>query len=246
MLSQLNQHIKEATEALDGFQTRKALQESLFLLKKDVDHYLYRVKHLLDSQDPAIIYVLSTVLEAWIRLLAPFTPHTCEELWATYGGEGYVSQASWPEADESLVSPEIEKSEELVQNIIKDINQIKKMVKGDVEKIHVYLAPDWKWDLYEIAEEIGKPDIGQIMGRAIGANIYDDKKEIAAVTKKIGREMTKTKYVGKIDENQIISDAIDYIMEETSDKVIVHTDDSYDPENKARNAMPYKPAIFME
>lgn len=86
--------------------------------------------------------------------------------------------------DESLVSPEIEKSEELVQNIIKDINQIKKMVKGDVEKIHVYLAPDWKWDLYEIAEEIGKPDIGQIMGRAIGANIYDDKKEIAAVAKK--------------------------------------------------------------
>ena len=246
MLSQLNQHIKEATEALEGFQTRKALQESLFLLKKDVDHYLYRVKHLLDSQDPAIIYVLSTVLEAWIRLLAPFTPHTCEELWATYGGKGYVSQASWPEADESLVSPQIEKSEELVQNIIKDINQIKKMVKGDVEKIHVYLAPDWKWDLYEIAEEIGKPDIGQIMGRAIGANIYDDKKEIAAVAKKIGREMTKTKYVGKIDENQIISDALDYIGEETDDEVIIHTDDSYDPENKARNAMPYKPAIFME
>ena len=115
-----------------------------------------------------------------------------------------------------------------------------------MEKIHVYLAPDWKWDLYEIAEEIGKPDIGQIMGRAIGANIYDDKKEIAAVAKKIGREMTKTKYVGKIDENQIISDALDYIGEETDDEVIIHTDDSYDPENKARNAMPYKPAIFME
>jgi len=28
--------------------------------------------------------------------------------------------------------------------------------------------------------------------------------------------------------------------------VIIHTDDSYDPQNKARNAMPYKPAIFME
>lgn len=58
--------------------------------------------------------------------------------------------------------------------------------------------------------------------------------------------MTKTKYVGKIDENQIISDALDYIGEETDDEVIIHTDDSYDPENKARNAMPYKPAIFME
>ena len=92
-------------------------------------------------------------------------------------GKGYVSQASWPEADESLVSPKIEKSEELVQNIIKDINQIKKMVKGDVEKNPCLPCSDWKWDLYEIAEEIGKPDIGQIMGRAIGANIYDDKKK---------------------------------------------------------------------
>ena len=246
MLSQLNQHIKASTEALEVFQTRKALQESLFLLKKDIDHYLYRVNHLLDKKDPAVIYVLSTVLESCIRLLAPFTPHTCEELWSTYGGEGFVSTAQWPESDESSISLEIEKSEELVQNLIKDINQIKKMVGDDAEKVHIYLAPDWKWDLYKIADEVGKPDIGQIMGRAIGANIYDDKKEIAAVAKKIGREMTKTKYVGKIDEAQIIDDALEYISNEVSGEVIVHTDDSYDPQNKAKNAMPYKPAILIE
>ena len=246
MLSQLNQHIKASTEALEVFQTRKALQESLFLLKKDIDHYLYRVNHLLDKKDPAVIYVLSTVLESWIRLLAPFTPHTCEELWSTYNGEGFVSTAKWPEVDESFISPEIEKSEELVQNLIKDINQIKKMVGDTAEKVHIYLAPDWKWDLYKIADEVGKPDIGQIMGRAIGANIYDDKKEIAAVAKKIGREMTKTKYVGKINESQIIDDALEYISNEVSSDIIVHTDDSYDPQNKAKNAMPYKPAILIE
>ena len=246
MLSQLNQHIKTSTEALEVFQTRKALQESLFLLKKDIDHYLYRVNHLLDKKDPAVIYVLSTVVESWIRLLAPFTPHTCEELWSNYGGKGFVSVAEWPEADESLISLEIEKSEELVQNLIKDINQIKNMVGEDAEKVHIYLAPDWKWDLYKIANEVGKPDIGQIMGRAIGANIYDDKKEIAAVAKKVGREMTKTKYVGKINEAQIIDDALEYISNEVSSEIIVHTDDSYDPQNKAKNAMPYKPAILIE
>ena len=246
MLSQLNQHIKASTEALEVFQTRKALQESLFLLKKDIDHYLYRVNHLLDKKNPAVIYVLSTVLESWIRLLAPFTPHTCEELWSTYGGKGFVSIAQWPKADESLISLEIEKSEELVQNLIKDINQIKNMVGDEAEKVHIYLAPDWKWDLYKIANDVGKPDIGQIMGRAIGANIYDDKKEIAAVAKKVGREMTKTKYVGKINEAQIIDDALEYISNEVSSEVIIHTDDSYDPQNKAKNAMPYKPAILIE
>ena len=246
MISQLNEHIKKSTEALEVFQTRQALQDSMFLLKKDVDHYLYRVKHLLDAQDPAIIYVLSTVLEAWIRLLAPFTPHTSEELWSTYGGEGFVSEAAWPVADETKVSPEIEKSEDLVENIIKDIAHIKQMVGDEIEKVHIYLAPDWKWDLYKIADEVGKPDIGQIMGRAIGANIYDDKKEIAMVAKKIGKEITKTRYIGKIDEEAILTDALDYIKEECGNEVIIHTDDSYDPQNKARNAMPYKPAIFME
>ena len=246
MMSQLNQHIKNATEALEVFQTRQALQDSLFLLKKDVDHYIYRVKHIIDDEDPAVIYVLSTVLESWIRLLAPFTPHTSEELWSTYGGEGFVSQAAWPEADESLISPVIEKSEGLVENIIKDIAHIKQMVKDDVEKIHIYLAPDWKWDLYKIADEVGKPDIGQIMGRAIGAKIYDDKKEIAMVAKKIGKEITKTRYIGKINEAEILTDALDYIKEECGNEVVIHTDDSYDPQNKAKNAMPYKPAIFME
>ena len=246
MISQLNQHIKNATEALEVFQTRQALQDSLFLLKKDVDHYLYRVKHIIDAQDPAVIYVLSTVLEAWIRLLAPFTPHTSEELWATYGGVGFVSEAKWPEYNEELVSAEIEKSEDLVENIIKDIAHIKQMVGEDVEKVHIYLAPDWKWDLYKIADEVGKPDIGQIMGRAIGAKIYDDKKEIAMVAKKIGKEITKTRYIGKINESEILADAIDYIKEECGNEVIIHTDDSYDPQNKAKNAMPYKPAIFME
>nr|WP_295000075.1 leucine--tRNA ligase [uncultured Methanobrevibacter sp.] len=246
MISQLNEHIKKSTEALEVFQTRQALQDSLFLLKKDVDHYLYRVKHLLDSQDPGIIYVLSTVLEAWIRLLAPFTPHTSEELWTTYGGKGFVSEAPWPEADEEKIDPTIEKSEALVENIIKDIAHIKQMVKDDVEKIHIYLAPDWKWELYKIADEVGKPDIGQIMGRAIGAKIYDDKKEIAMVAKKIGKEITKTRYIGKINEEEILNDALDYIKEECGNEVIIHTDDSYDPQNKAKNAMPYKPAIFME
>ena len=246
MMSQLNQHIKNATEALEVFQTRQALQDSLFLLKKDVDHYIYRVKHIIDDKDPAVIYVLSTVLESWIRLLAPFTPHTSEELWSAYGGEGFVSQAAWPEADESLISPVIEKSEGLVENIIKDIAHIKQMVKDDVEKIHIYLAPDWKWDLYKIADEVGKPDIGQIMGRAIGAKIYDDKKEIAMVAKKIGKEITKTRYIGKINEAEILTDALDYIKEECGNEVVIHTDDSYDPQNKAKNAMPYNPAIFME
>jgi leucyl-tRNA synthetase len=45
MLAQVNMRIMEATEALEGFQTRKALQDSFFLFKKDIDHFFYRIEH---------------------------------------------------------------------------------------------------------------------------------------------------------------------------------------------------------
>ena len=56
--------------------------------------------------------------------------------------------------------------------------------------------------------------------------------------------MTKTKYVGKIDENQIISDALDYIGEETDDEVIIHTDDSYDPEKQSQKCNALQTGYF--
>ena len=60
------------------------------------------------------------------------------------------------------------------------------------------------------------------------------------------REDVQTNIKIKINEEEILTDALDYIKEECGNEVIIHTDDSYDPQNKAKNAMPYKPAIFME
>jgi leucyl-tRNA synthetase len=46
----------------------------------------------------------AVVREAWlaiVRLLAPITPHICEELWTELGGAGRLYCAAWPQADES-------------------------------------------------------------------------------------------------------------------------------------------------
>ena len=40
-------------------------------------------------------------LKVFIRLLAPFAPHICEELWETLGEQGFVAVADWPEFDEA-------------------------------------------------------------------------------------------------------------------------------------------------
>ncbi|MBQ2774889.1 MAG: leucine--tRNA ligase [Clostridia bacterium] len=48
-------------------------------------------------------------LSTFVRLLCPFAPHLCEEMWEQLGGEGLCSLAQWPSYDESkCVDNEIE------------------------------------------------------------------------------------------------------------------------------------------
>lgn len=248
LLSQVNMRIKDTTEALEGFQTRKALQEALFLFKKDIDHYLHRIGHELEdsASREEISNILTYVLSNWIPIMAPFIPHTAEEMWNSIEGEGFASAAPWPEYDVDLIDEKIQKAEEIVQGLADDINEIKKIIDTEPEKIHIYIAPEWKWRVFEIAKEIRSPDIGRIMSESVKQNIHDDKKEIAEFVKKIAREVTRIKYVGRIDEYSIIKDSLDYLSREVGAEVIVYREPAYDPQNKSKNAMPYKPAIYIE
>ena len=40
-------------------------------------------------------------LVIFIKLLCPFAPHLCEEMWESIGGEGFLSLSKWPEYDET-------------------------------------------------------------------------------------------------------------------------------------------------
>ena len=40
-------------------------------------------------------------LQTFIKLLCPFAPHLCEEMWEVTGGEGFLSLASWPTYEEA-------------------------------------------------------------------------------------------------------------------------------------------------
>ena len=40
-------------------------------------------------------------LATYLKLLCPFAPHLCEEMWESMGREGFISLAEWPEYDEA-------------------------------------------------------------------------------------------------------------------------------------------------
>ena len=51
---------------------------------------------------------------AWVRLLAPFIPYTCEALWEALGEKGPIAFARWPEADQEKIRPDAELAEEIL------------------------------------------------------------------------------------------------------------------------------------
>jgi len=54
-------------------------------------------------------YVNEEILSAFIKLLCPFAPHLCEEIWEVLGHEDFLSLSQWPQYDEAkAVDKEIE------------------------------------------------------------------------------------------------------------------------------------------
>lgn len=243
ILSQVNQRIKNVTEALEKFQTRKALQEGFFLFRKDVDHYLKRVKPWIELEETKEI--LRYVMKVWVKLVAPFIPHIAEEIWEKYGGNGLISVSKWPEPKEEFIDKKIQKSEEIVEEVIKDIKEIKKIIRKKPEKVHIYISPKWKYKIYDMISSSDRKDLGTIIPKAL-SEIEGDKKEIVNFIKKSISEIAKKEYVGYIDEYKVFKEAKDYIEEEVNAKIVIHKKPDYDPKNKSKMAEPYKPAIYIE
>jgi leucyl-tRNA synthetase len=51
---------------------------------------------------PGTIAVLKEAVEALVRMLSPFAPHMCEELWEALGHTGGIVAAGWPTYDEAV------------------------------------------------------------------------------------------------------------------------------------------------
>jgi leucyl-tRNA synthetase len=61
------------------------------------------------SERPETLAVVREAVEALVRMLAPFAPHTAEELWENLGHTGGLAAASWPD-----FSDQVAQADELV------------------------------------------------------------------------------------------------------------------------------------
>jgi leucyl-tRNA synthetase len=252
-----------ATEAMDKLAVRKAIHSSLYELDQDVQWYLRRTADQMSvpSRKEVVNYVLSQVIDAQVKMLAPVTPHICEELWAKKGGKGLVALASWPKPDSDKVDVEAEESETLIESAIEDTQNIIKATSMTPKTIYYYVASAWKWKAYLAALQrsvSAKVVQGELMKELMTDPLM--KKEAKSVAKLVGQiteevnRMSPEKRLRQlkasdVDETAILNDAEKFLRRELNAEIHISSENDpkrHDPKNRAQMAKPYRPAIYME
>ena len=238
--SRLQKIIREATEGLEDFQTRKAGLSAFFELNSLTNKYQNRSDEMNSE-------VVQALISAQVRLMAPFTPHICEELWSKLGNNGFVAEAEWPEVDEDLIDGEVENEYQLFENTVEDIREIADMV-DDFDEIRIIVADEWKRDLFrEMIDVIDKrPEFGDAMGRLVSG-----RKEHAEKIKSYLQNYMDSP--GELPENiysderelEVLEGNSSYIQNEFDASISFELEENSESE-KASRAEPGRPAIVLE
>ncbi len=149
LLSELSSIVRETTKSLEAFETRKASLECFFRMSECLKWYERRCSK---PSKP----VIGEFLSSWVRMMTPFVPHLCEELWEHMGKEGFISQAQWPRADAKATDPRLGHMESFVRQVSEDITSIIGIVGSKPKAIRVYVAPAWKHVLYNRVLSLAK------------------------------------------------------------------------------------------
>jgi len=198
------------------------------------------------------------MLEAWVTLMAPVTPHTAEELWESLGNERFVSLRQIPEVevtDEVLTE---EAKEKLVEGLAADVSEILKVTGVSPSKLVVTVAPSWKREMLKdaLSKPKGQLDISSLIKSAMAkAKDGSAKKEVPAYAKELASAMGRSSEQERktmsldIDELSALRSALPFLAQQFGCDVEVYSADDeakYDPKGKARFARPGRPAVDVE
>jgi len=254
LISTLQQRIKTVTENIEVLKTRTAAENALFEIWNDIRWYTRR-KGTAQSK------ILKEALDIWTRLLEPFTPHLCEEVWSRMGKEGFLSQARWPRYDERRVNIQAEEAEALIKNVLDDTSNILRATKIVPKKIYYYTAAPWRWRVYlELLEKSVDTKLSysdQMKELMKDQSLKKIAGEVAEFLRRIIDEINRMPQnqkrrqlqVEALEEHRILKEAEGFFEREFNAKVSAYQQDDpqrYDPKKKAGLATPYRPAIYIE
>jgi leucyl-tRNA synthetase len=254
LVSKLQRRIETVTLSLDELKTRTALEVALFETWNDMRWYIQRKGKVCSK-------MLAIAVKTWLKLLAPFAPFTCEELWSQSGESGFLSVAEWPHADPERLDVAAEEQENFIVDLIGDTLNILKATKIAPKRVCVYTAGAWKWRVYMkiLARTVaGEVKMNEVMKEMLAdAELKPRMKEVAGIVPRVIKVMMKLSAerkanllkVGAVNEKEIILGAVGFLKERLNAKFDVYNEEDaerYDPMQRAGLALPSQPAIFIE
>ena len=247
LLSKLQRTVQEVTEALENFETRSASQAAFYGFEEHLRWYRRRA----DQSRPGVQWTLQRVLVTRLRLLAPFIPFMANELHEELTGQP-AEEAPWPEPDPELERQRVEVEEELVENLTEDIRDIVDVTGTDPDIVRVYVAADWKRQVFDEVVETG-PDVGAVMGsvmkdedlRERGNEVNDLVQDLVDLAR--GREASDLAALADVDEVAVYKGAADFLGREfEADIEVFREGEAGDNAGKAGDAVPFRPAVHIE
>ena len=247
ILSRVNSIVQECTDYLESFRIRDYAITVMSEMIRSVNQYLKR-NVPKEEREGTMAYICDT----WVRLIAPMTPHVSEEFWSKMKGDGYVSMAEWPQPDKKLIDTSVEMAHEVVESTVRDIREIVKLLKDKkASTVHIYVAPEWMFKaLNSIREAELAIIVGDIMKHLMSNEDYRKHgKQVKNIVNRIAKENGLWDHSRNAKEEMAaLKDSAAHISTELNLEVIIHSSEKpkYDPQNKARFALPGRVSLFLE
>ncbi len=241
LMSRIHGSIAPVTENYEQLKFRSCAQHALFESTNALKWYFNRVGGMKNANGS----VLKDVMKIIVRMLAPMTPHICEELWNSIG-KGFVSAAEWPKSDKKLINRVAEAQEDFLRQILDDVEQIKK-ISGVVPKnVRIFISQPWKFAVYgtilknkgksinEITKEIMQTDMKRYGNATIGfiQSLYKRINELQDV-------------VPRDRQFKILNEAKQFLEAELTCSVAIE-DAEKSVHDKAKQSTPQKAGILLE
>ena len=243
LISSIRRRIDTATEALEVMKVRRASATIFLDTWNDIRYYIHRTNRPRKQ-------TLADAFGAWVRMMSPFTPFMAEDLNHELGGKGLVSEADWPSPKDYPLDEEAELAESVLSKVIDDARNILKIVKGPRNKLNIYVGSDAaKRYFFELAVARRKNEnVGQVVKKYASLGIHPDR--VFKLTYEIGDDaLAKLLAHEDFDEYESLSDSAGFISKELGISVEVQKAGERtirDPANKAKDALPTKPAFYLE
>lgn len=250
--SQIQRRIGNVIADLDEMKTKSAFQEAFYNFWNDMRHYLERAE--MANQE-----IIDYASVTWLKLLAPFIPFTCDELSSSVGKKELMSLSAFPSVEGARIHEESELEESMILQLSKDAKKIMKILKEKPTTLHVYLPPQWAYSLMVSAIEAKKKNekMSDLLVKFFETHPAVPKNIVPATAQKIMKNLNDLgesfvepylKNSSNVNESEAYKEGWSYLEKELGVTIDIHNyeENVYDPKDRAKSAIPFRPALFFE